>query len=244
VTREEFRDAIQNIYYSLRHGGYIPEYGDFDPGADYLYYFIDINFAEDERLLEHTPGDPPELKMIAQEIYRLPMIRKIIAPSPSDAKIDQTDYDRDKPILESKLQEMLTHLAPPANAPSRNAGVPPTRRTRRRVRRARPKKNLTPSERRAATVAKVIEELDILKPHMTGSDSDYDQLARKNNRSITFRVARQHEDLKLKVQNLQDHRRHIRLAQELVARKTGRELGTIQMDWKKHKPVKYRQRNK
>jgi hypothetical protein len=96
---------------------------------------------------------------------------------------------------------------------------------------------------RAQTVAQVIEELNALKPEMTGiiSEDDFRKVAKKHPRFLSVRVARQHPDLLEKILNIQDSRRHIRLAQEITARKYGRKLSTVQTDSKKHKPDKYRQ---
>jgi hypothetical protein len=97
----------------------------------------------------------------------------------------------------------------------------------------------TPSEARARTVAKIIKELDILKPQMFG-ESDYERLARENSGFFTFKVSHKRPDLSIKVVSVQLHQRHIRLAQELAAAHHGRALSTIQTDWKKHKPKHYR----
>jgi hypothetical protein len=101
--------------------------------------------------------------------------------------------------------------------------------------------NLSVPERRAATVGEIIEELNQLRPGMTGTESDYDKLRSQHPRFVTFKVARKYPDLKEKVLNLQSHRRHIRLAQELAAAFHERNLSTVQTDWKRHKPDKYRQ---
>jgi hypothetical protein len=99
----------------------------------------------------------------------------------------------------------------------------------------------TPSEARARTVAKIIKELDVLKPQMFG-ESDYERLAKENPRFLTVRVADKRPDLMEKVIYIQDSRRHIRLAQELAAANHGRELSTIQTDWKNHKPREFRRK--
>lgn len=99
----------------------------------------------------------------------------------------------------------------------------------------------TPSEARARTVATIIGELDILKPQMYGAD-DYERLEKENPDFLTFEVAKKRRDLKLKVLNVQGHRRHFRLAQELAAAYHGRQLSTIQTDWKRHKPQRFRQK--
>jgi hypothetical protein len=72
------------------------------------------------------------------------------------------------------------------------------------------------------------------------SQSDYERLRAQHPAFLTFKVAAKHEELREKVLNVQDHRRHYRLAQELAAAYHGRELSTVKTDWKKHKPVKYR----
>ena len=99
------------------------------------------------------------------------------------------------------------------------------------------------SQRRAETVAKIIEELNVLKPQMYGK-SDYGVLKGKHPEFLTFQIVEKHSDLELKLVNIQDHRRHIRLAQELAAAHHGRALSTIQTDWKKRKPRKYRRQSR
>ncbi len=99
----------------------------------------------------------------------------------------------------------------------------------------------TPSEARARTVAKLIKELNVLKPQMNG-ESDYERLAKENPRFLTFRVADRRGDLKEKVMYIQGHQRHIRLAQELAAAKHGMEPSTIRTDWKNHKPREFRRK--
>lgn len=100
-------------------------------------------------------------------------------------------------------------------------------------------KPISTSEKRAQTIAKIIEELDILKPRIYGQ-SDYDQLEREYPDFLSFKVAALRKNLQLKLLHIQDHRRHYRLAQELAAAHHGLELSTLQTDWKKHKPKKFR----
>jgi hypothetical protein len=96
------------------------------------------------------------------------------------------------------------------------------------------------SEVRARTVAKVIEELDILRP-LIFSSKDYADLRPKFGDFITFEVTEKHPALKEKLINFQDHsRRHYRLAQEVAAAHHGRRLATIQTDWKRFKPAEFR----
>jgi len=93
---------------------------------------------------------------------------------------------------------------------------------------------------RAQTVAKVIRELDILKPLMLGP-ADYLDLRPKFGDFITFEVTEKHPALKDKLLHFQDHsRRHYRFAQEIAAAHHGRKLATIQTDWKRFKPAEFR----
>jgi hypothetical protein len=103
-------------------------------------------------------------------------------------------------------------------------------------------KSPSPSEARARAVATIVKELGILKPQMYG-ESDYQSLEQQNPGFLAFAVAAKRPDLRTKVLNLQDHRRFYRLAQELAAAYRGRELSTLQTDWKKHKPKEFRRRS-
>lgn len=94
---------------------------------------------------------------------------------------------------------------------------------------------------RAETVGKIIKELNILKPQMFG-EQGYDELKTKHPGFLTFGIADQREDLKLKLVNLQEHRQHIRLAQELAASFHGKQLSTIEKDWKRYKPSEFRKK--
>lgn len=96
------------------------------------------------------------------------------------------------------------------------------------------------SAKRADTVAGLIEELNRLKPQMH-NEQCYSQLAKKHSDFLCFEIANGRPDLRTKLENLQDHRRHFRLAQELAAARHGNELSTIQTDWKKNKPERYKQ---
>jgi hypothetical protein len=96
------------------------------------------------------------------------------------------------------------------------------------------------NQSRARTVAKVIRELDILKPLMLGP-KDYLDLRPKFEGFITFEVTEKHPALKDKLLHFQDHsRRHYRFAQEIAAAHHGRKLATIQTDWKRFKPAEFK----
>ncbi len=94
---------------------------------------------------------------------------------------------------------------------------------------------------RAETVGKIIRELNILKPQMFG-EQNYDELKTKHPGFLTFGIADQRNDLKLKLVNLQEHRQHIRLAQELAASCHGKQRSTIEKDWKRYKPIEFRKK--
>ena len=111
------------------------------------------------------------------------------------------------------------------------------RRTRKLLSR---KQKMTAPQFRASLVAHVIQELDVLKTDMWYTDSDYARLAKAHPDFLTFKTATKSDDLRRKVQYVKDSRRHIRLAQEIVALETGRSLNTIQIDWKKHKPQAFK----
>ena len=95
-------------------------------------------------------------------------------------------------------------------------------------------------QRRAATVAKLIEELGVLKPQMY-STSDYERLEAAHPDFFTFEIGRKHTDLQQKIVHDEFSRRHILLAQQMAARWHTVKLSTIQTDWKDHKPAEFRQ---
>jgi hypothetical protein len=251
----EFREHLERFLAGLRYahnrsGGYENCKG---PSEIDVVHVIQEELCV-EGLLDKTPIHPPELSVIASTIRSLPFVSKVLSDHPHFEMPDRLDYLRGFAALESKVCEMLEYLdtPQPSEASTRKsedsrtsqATRPMLKNIRTRPRRSPIKKSLNPSERRADTVAKIIEELNVLKPGMTGSELDYDGLRRDHPRFLTFRIAGRHPELKEKVLSLQGNRRHFRLAQELVARKFGRELSTVKMDWKKHKPDKYRQGRK
>jgi hypothetical protein len=95
-------------------------------------------------------------------------------------------------------------------------------------------------EARAKTVARIIHELDQLKPQMFEDESEYNRLRNQFPDLLTFKTAEQRPDLKQKVLAIRTSTRHVRLAQEIAAAHHGRQLSTIQDDWKDHKPPEFR----
>jgi len=93
---------------------------------------------------------------------------------------------------------------------------------------------------RAATVAKLIGELNLLKPQMFDDEAEYNKLRAQYPGFLTFKTAESRPHLKMKVLGMRGSTRHIRLAQELAAAHHGRELSTIQDDWKNYKPPEFK----
>jgi hypothetical protein len=95
-------------------------------------------------------------------------------------------------------------------------------------------------ETRAKTVARILTELNDLKPQMFEDQSEYSRLRAMYPDFLTFKIAEQRHDLKTKVLAIQSSTRHVRLAQELAGAHHGRELSTIQDDWKDFKPIEFK----
>jgi hypothetical protein len=94
---------------------------------------------------------------------------------------------------------------------------------------------------RAATVAKLIRELSVLKPQMLSEESEYRRLADGYPDYLCFKIAAERRDLKRKILWIGSSSKHIRLAQELAAAHFGRAFTTIQHDWSHHKPTEFKQ---
>jgi len=95
-------------------------------------------------------------------------------------------------------------------------------------------------EARAMTVAKLVKELNCLKPQMLEDESEYSRLRDQYPDFFTFKIAEQRPDLRTKVLAIQGSTRHVRLAQELAGAHHGRQLATIQDDWKDFKPSEFK----
>jgi hypothetical protein len=89
-------------------------------------------------------------------------------------------------------------------------------------------------------VAKLIGELNDLKPQMMEDEAEYARLRANYPKYLAFEIADRRPDLKMKILNIRGSSRHIRLAQELAAAHHGRELWTIKDDWKRSKPQEFR----
>jgi hypothetical protein len=93
---------------------------------------------------------------------------------------------------------------------------------------------------RAGTVAKLIKELNRLRPQIYDDEAQYANLRGVYPTFLTFKAAQGRPDLKQKVLSINGSTRHIRLAQELAAAHHGRALSTIQDDWKDYKPARFK----
>jgi len=93
---------------------------------------------------------------------------------------------------------------------------------------------------RAEVVAKLIAELSVLKPQMFEHEGEYNLLQTRYPGYLTFKIAQDRPDLKLKIMCVRGSARHIRLAQELAAAHYGLSPATIAAAWKRHKPDRYK----
>ena len=90
---------------------------------------------------------------------------------------------------------------------------------------------------RAATVGKLIEELNVLKPQMSADEDKYRSLSELHPDFLTFKITHLRPEMKRKVLVVQTSSKHVRLAQELAAVYYGKTVATIQDDWKRCKPA-------
>jgi hypothetical protein len=90
---------------------------------------------------------------------------------------------------------------------------------------------------RADEVRRVCEELAVIRPRMTPR-TPYNAIKTQFPGSVVFSVCETHKELKLKLENIQEHQQFVRFAIEIVAAKYGRKFNTVEKDWKKHKPRK------
>jgi hypothetical protein len=248
-TREEFRHHVEALLGNLtdaqqRRGAFEED----EDSIPLVARIIHIAVAP-EGLLDKTPVNPPVLRQIASQIRALPLVSRIVREYDNILDFDQRTEGGDLEALKFKLREMIEYLDTPQpsepnahqEAQDRTSSVITRRPRRRRGHRGESRKNLSVSERRAQTVAQIFEELNRLRGRMTGAESDYQALRKENSHFRTFKVANKFPELKEKVLNLQGHRQHKRLAQELAAALHGVKLNTILMDWNRNKPKKYRQ---
>ena len=109
------------------------------------------------------------------------------------------------------------------------------------IRKGEPSDRATAAKKaRACTVAKIIRELDQLRPQMFEDQKEYDSLRVQYPDFLAFLIAERRPDLKTKILAIRASTRHIRLAQEIAAAHHGRQLSTIRDDWKDFKPEEFK----
>ena len=106
---------------------------------------------------------------------------------------------------------------------------------------SRPEGIPKPAVARARTIARLMKELNELKPQMD-SENEYGRLAKSHPEFLCFRIAEKHPKLRVTLENLQAHRQHVRLALELAAAQHGVTLETSRTDWRDYKPPEFRKR--
>jgi hypothetical protein len=86
------------------------------------------------------------------------------------------------------------------------------------------------TKRRARSVARLLRELRAVKPRIH-NEKHYAQVAREHSNYLLFRIARKDGDVKQWIENVQDRRGLVGLAQEIAARHHRVSLATIKTDW-------------
>lgn len=93
------------------------------------------------------------------------------------------------------------------------------------------------TQHRAKFVEKVLSELRSIKPKMH-NESCFDEMAREYPTYSIFKVARAHRDVKTWIENIQERRDLIKLAQEIAARHFGKSEETLATDWSHRKKTR------
>ena len=82
-------------------------------------------------------------------------------------------------------------------------------------------------------VAKVKSELDTLRPHYF-SENDFENLAKRHRKFITFEACAKQEQLREPLAALQLHRQYWWLAIKIAAVKIGKKEATIEDNWRRY----------
>jgi len=93
-----------------------------------------------------------------------------------------------------------------------------------------PRRPRARTERRAQTVSKLLEELRTVTPKIH-NESHYPKVEREHPRYLLFKIAREDSDVKRWIENVQDRRGLVGLAQEIAARRFKVAPSTIKTDW-------------
>jgi len=101
----------------------------------------------------------------------------------------------------------------------------PRRRTK-----STPRQSLALTERRAKTVSKLLRELRTVRPKIH-NQGHYARVKREHPAYSIFKLAQEDSDVKQWIENIQDRRDVVGLAQEIAARRFKVSLSTIKTDW-------------
>lgn len=93
-----------------------------------------------------------------------------------------------------------------------------------------PRQSPALTERRARTVSKLLRELRTVRPKMH-NQGHYVKVKREHPSFLIFKVAQQDSDVREWIENVQDRRGVVGLAQEIAARHFKVSLSTIKTDW-------------
>jgi hypothetical protein len=91
-------------------------------------------------------------------------------------------------------------------------------------------RQLALTERRAKAVSKVLRELRTVQPKID-NESHYSKVKREHANYLIFKYAQQDSDVRRWIENVQERRDLVALAQEIAARRFKVSLATIKTDW-------------
>jgi hypothetical protein len=97
-----------------------------------------------------------------------------------------------------------------------------------------PQQAPTRTKRRTLTVSRLLKELRTVRPKMH-NESDYGQVKRAHPKYLIFQIAERDSEVRTWIENVQDRRGLVGLAQEVAARHCGVTVATIKTDWSHRK---------
>lgn len=89
--------------------------------------------------------------------------------------------------------------------------------------------NDTQSQRRARVVEEIVNQLKTVKPQMH-NEAHYDPLRQQYPDYLIFKIAEKYTEVKTWIENVQDRRDVVKLAEEIAARYFGKKASTIHTD--------------
>jgi hypothetical protein len=116
------------------------------------------------------------------------------------------------------------------------------RRHRKATRRGFPRARAD-SKGRARSVAFLYEELQILSPRLS-SGEEYQKVMQRYRHFKVFEIVESRPKLQQELEQSESSRGMLSRAQKLAAHYHGKEVSTIETDWKHNKPATYRRRRK